>query len=469
MRKTVGVNVGIKNAKVYVVDTNVVLNDIQNITKLSENGTNIIVFPETVLIELEDKKKVLGEIGYQAREFARLLARTKVKEADHKEGYKVAKFYIEDLRIHIISKDRYETDIDTAFMSESNDKRIVEIAVLAQQYYKGLKTIFISLDVYARTFGILKNIKTETLHDDKAIVPRLQFIKTIHMEPTHIKMLKNKNIIAFDPEHQPYNFAYIFKMSDGDAYPAIINNGQIELLSENDFRGLKVKPMNLEQKFYMKAMLSNFYDLIVVDAKAGSGKTLLAFSCAMKLVEKKHYDKIIYVRNSIESLDKGADVGYLAGNDEKFRIYNMALNDTLEHIAKKLLKKQDNQDNIHAIENKILELIAKYRIEKLWPGEARGRTLSDAVVIFDEWQNSSEKTTQLILSRLDNSCTAIVIGSNRQIDNFYLNKYNNGLTKLLKETKNTQENIKMFAVELSKAVRGKYAEFSESIFDKKTS
>ena len=48
-----------------------------------------------------------------------------------------------------------------------------------------------------------------------------------------------------------------------------------------------------------------------------------------------------------------------------------------------------------------------------------------------------------------------------------LNKYNNGLTKLLKETKNSQEHIKMFAIELKKAVRGKYAEFSETVFDKK--
>lgn len=455
-----------KNAKVYVV---AVLNDIRNISKLSENGSNIIVFPETVLVELEDKKKIPGEIGYQAREFARLLARAKVKEADHKEGYKVAKFFIDDLRIHIISKDHYETDIDTAFMSESNDKRIIEIAALAQQYYKGSKTIFVSLDVYARTFAILKNVKTETLHDDKAVVPEFEFVKTIQMEATHVKNLKNKSILDFDREHQIHNFAYTFEMDNGESQHAIIHEGKIELLGTNDFRGLKVKPMNLEQKFYMKAMLSNNYDLTVVDAKAGSGKTLLAFTCAMKLVEKKHYDKIIYVRNSIESLDKGADVGYLAGNDEKFRVFNMALNDTLEHIAKKLLKKKANQDNVHAVENKILELIAKYRIEKLWPGEARGRTLSDAVVILDEWQNSSEKTTQLILSRLDNSCTAIVIGSNRQIDNIYLNKYNNGLTKLLKETRNEQESMKMFAIELNQAVRGKYAEFSENVFEKKRS
>jgi len=61
---------------------------------------------------------------------------------------------------------------------------------------------------------------------------------------------------------------------------------------------------------------------------------------SMRLIDLGLYDKIVYVRSSIESLDKGADVGYLSGNDEKFRIYNMALQDTLEFIAKKQSKKE---------------------------------------------------------------------------------------------------------------------------------
>ena len=57
--------------------------------------------------------------------------------------------------------------------------------------------------------------------------------------------------------------------------------------------------------------------------------------------------KLLYVRNSIESLDKGADIGYLAGNDENlesiiwhlryFRIY-------CKNILKKVkIKKIKNQ------------------------------------------------------------------------------------------------------------------------------
>ena len=60
------------SSKVYVLDTNVLLQNIQNLYRLSESGQNLIVIPETVLLELEDKKKLPQEIGYQARNFDKL-------------------------------------------------------------------------------------------------------------------------------------------------------------------------------------------------------------------------------------------------------------------------------------------------------------------------------------------------------------------------------------------------------------
>lgn len=417
--------------KIYVIDTNIILQNMQNLNRISDNSTNTIVIPETVLLELEDKKKLTNELGFYSREFARLLAKMKIKEVDYKLGFKVVKLYNDELTLHIISKDKYESEIEQTHLSESNDKRIIEVAAIAQDYYKGHQTIFLSLDVYARTFALFKGIKAETLHDDKSTVPDFEFVKYIKLDSSLFNSLDKADIKEYDKEYKNENFCYIFESEDGNSCHGIIINEKINLLSEADFKSLQVKPVNLKQKLFMKAILTDMFDLLVIDAKAGSGKTLMSIVSAMRLIDLGHYDKIVYVRNSIESLDKGADVGYLAGNDEKFRIYNMALQDTLEFIAKKHLKKNESRENKESIESKISELTSKYCIETLWPGEARGRTLSSAVVIMDEWQNSSEKTTQLILSRLDESCMAIVIGSNRQIDNLYLNKYNNGLTTLL--------------------------------------
>ena len=453
--------------KVYVLDTNIILQNLQNLFRISDNKTNHIVIPETVLLELEDKKKLTNELGFYSREFARLLAKMKIKEVDYKLGFKVVKLYNNEISLDVISKDKYDTVIEQIHISESNDKRIIEVACIAQEYYKGAKTIFLSLDVYARTFSLFKGIKAETLHDDKSSVPKFEFVKSLKLDSSNFNSLEKKEILKVDKEYEKENFSYSFESDDGNSSYGIIYNDRIDTLKENDFKALNVRPVNLKQKLFTKAILSNMYDLLVIDAKAGSGKTLMSIVSAMRLIDLGFYDKIVYVRNSIESLDKGADIGYLAGNDEKFRIYNMALQDTLEFIAKKHLKKSENKDNQESIESKINELQSKYCIETLWPGEARGRTLSSAIVIMDEWQNSSEKTTQLILSRLDESCMAIVIGSNRQIDNLYLNKYNNGLTSLLKQTNNSHPELKMFAIELEKAVRGKFAQFTERIFEKK--
>ena len=453
--------------KVYVLDTNIILQNLQNLYKISDNKTNHIVIPETVLLELEDKKKLVNELGYYSREFARLLAKMKIKEVDYKTGFKVVKLYDEEVNLDIISKDKYETQIEQIHISESNDKRIIEVASIAQEYYKGCKTIFLSLDVYARTFALFKGIKTETLHDDKSTVPKFNFVKSLKIDSSKFNSLENKDIFSVDETYEMENFSYSFESDDGNVEYAIIANGKIDILKETDFKALNVKPVNLKQKLFTKAILSDMYDLLVIDAKAGSGKTLMSIVSAMRLIDLGFYDKIVYVRNSIESLDKGAEVGFLAGNDEKFRIYNMALYDTLEFISKKHLKKSENKEKQESIISKIEELKSKYCIETLWPGEARGRTLSGSIVIMDEWQNSSEKTTQLILSRLDESCMAIIIGSNRQIDNLYLNKYNNGLTTLLKQTSQAHPELKMFAIELEKAVRGKFAEFTERIFENK--
>ncbi|MDR1284886.1 MAG: PhoH family protein [Campylobacteraceae bacterium] len=453
--------------KVYVIDTNIVLQSIQNVKNLSEDGKNIVVIPETVLVELEEKKKQIDELGFQAREFARFLAESKVKEVDIAENCRVVKLYNGSYNIHLMTKTNYESDIEARHITESNDKRIIETADMARSYYKGQKVIFVSIDVYARMFGLFKNLKIESLREDRSEVPQREFLKSIPLDSSYFNSLENMNIKKINPEHKIENFCYEFYSEDGNKSYAIVHNERILPLDENDFRGMKVKPVNTRQRFFMKAILSNLYNIVVIDAKAGSGKTLIAISSAMRLIDKGSYDKIVYVRNSIESLDKGADVGYLSGNDEKFRIYNMALYDTLEFIAKRVLKKTENKESVESINSKITEMMERYRIEKLWPGEARGRTLSDAIVILDEWQNSSENTTQLILSRLDDTCMAIVIGSNRQIDNLYLNKYNNGLTSLLKLTTKVHPELYMFAIDLQKAVRGKFAEFSERVYENK--
>ena len=49
-------------------------------------------------------------------------------------------------------------------------------------------------------------------------------------------------------------------------------------------------------------------------------------------------------------------------------------------------------------------MISNYGIETMWVGEMRGRTLSNSFIIIDEAQNMSNKTMQMVFSRVDSSC-----------------------------------------------------------------
>ena len=212
------------------------------------------------------------------------------------------------------------------------------------------------------------------------------------------------------------------------------------------------------------------FDVVISEAKAGSGKTLLALSSAVKLVRKKLFSRIIYIRNSVESLDKGEDIGYLPGYAEKFEIYNHPLFDSLrfmarsEHKRKNTSKKQYIAPSDDEINQKVEQTVQNYSIQTMWVGEMRGRTLSESFVSIDEAQNMSNKTMQMVLSRLDSSCKVIILGSNKQIDNFYVNKYTNSLTTLLKSTKNKVEGLNIYAIKLNKVLRGPITKWAESIF-----
>jgi PhoH-like ATPase len=129
----------------------------------------------------------------------------------------------------------------------------------------------------------------------------------------------------------------------------------------------------------------------------------------------------------------------------------------------KVVEKLDEQEVISRVQN----MMERYSIQTMWVGEMRGRTLSNAFIIIDEAQNMSNKTMQMVLSRIDSSCKVVILGSNNQIDNFYVNKYTNSLTTLLKSTKNHSELVNTFAINLEKVLRGPITQWAEDIFTKK--
>jgi len=353
-----------------------------------------------------------------------------------------------------------------------NDRKILEITSFAKDLYK--KTKFLSLDIMARTRAISLDINVDSLRGDSDEFT-YEFVKTIDISFDTLEDLPESTITNFDTNYSSYNYSYCFKVIDSDQMIlANIINGKISILDEGEIRNQIITPLNKEQLFFSNAILNTYYNVIIVDAKAGSGKTLLALSGAIKKVRSKQYQKIIYVRNSIESLDKGEDVGYLPGYEEKFAIYNHPLVDSLNYMVRSEHKKksQNKQKTFEELDEqevvlRVANMMDNYSIQTMWVGEMRGRTLSNAFIIIDEAQNMSNKTMQMVLSRIDSSCKVVILGSNNQIDNFYVNKYTNSLATLLKSTKNKTDLVHTFAINLEKVLRGPITQWAEDIFTKK--
>lgn len=454
--------------KIYVLDTNILLEDASNLFKISEEGKNLVVLPETVIDEIDTKKSGFDEINFQAREFGRHLSEGKVldivseKDFEHK-SHTVTRMKVGDATVDIVSLKTYNiADSERAII---NDRKIIEVASFAQSHYSA-ESILLSNDVMCRIRAISLGVKAESLTKNKDVAD-VEFIRTIEdFDQDKFALMNHEDINKFVKDHRPDNFGYHFKCTTGNEKLAYVVNDRVSFITEDTFSGLSVKPLNIGQKLAAAGMLDERTDVCVFEALAGSGKTLMAIASGIKLVEQGKFDRIVYIRNSVESVDKAEEVGFLPGMESKFMIYNYPLLDTLTFIAKadKRLKDSDEYNKLDEVQ-KLQYLQSMYKVETMWPGASRGRSLSNCFVVIDEVQNFSKKSLQTVMTRFDKDCKVVCIGSNRQIDHPFINKYTNGLNKLLKATKVKQDHVVLFGSALEKCVRGNITEWAEETFE----
>jgi len=140
-------------------------------------------------------------------------------------------------------------------------------------------------------------------------------------------------------------------------------------------------------------------DLLFAVGPAGSGKTYTAIALAVRALKNKEVRRIILSRPAVEA---GEKLGFLPGDmKEKIDPYLQPLYDAL-------------QDMIPGA--KLTEYMEKGIIQIAPLAFMRGRTLSDAVVILDEAQNTTALQLKMFLTRLGLGGKMIVTGDLTQID-----------------------------------------------------
>lgn len=140
-------------------------------------------------------------------------------------------------------------------------------------------------------------------------------------------------------------------------------------------------------------------DMIFAVGPAGTGKTYLSIALAVKALKEKATKKIILSRPAVEA---GEKLGFLPGDmKDKIDPYLQPLYDALE-------------DMIPAV--KLQDMIEKHVIQIAPLAFMRGRTLSDAVIILDEAQNTTSAQIRMFLTRLGWNAKMIITGDLTQVD-----------------------------------------------------
>jgi phosphate starvation-inducible PhoH-like protein len=158
-----------------------------------------------------------------------------------------------------------------------------------------------------------------------------------------------------------------------------------------------VRARNQAQDGYIRALKR--YELVFAEGPAGTGKTWLAVGHAVQLMENGHAERLVLSRPAVEA---GERLGFLPGDmKDKVDPYLRPIYDALYDF----------------MDARIVERgLATGQIEVAPLAFMRGRTLSNAVILLDEAQNTTSMQMKMFLTRLGEGSRMIITGDPTQID-----------------------------------------------------
>ena len=163
------------------------------------------------------------------------------------------------------------------------------------------------------------------------------------------------------------------------------------------FRGRPIRCKTLGQREYVRAIKKNTLTFGI--GPAGTGKTYLAMAMAVTALKNKEVERIVLTRPAVEA---GEKLGFLPGDlNQKVDPYLRPLYDAMfEMLGAETCQRMQ--------ERGVIEVAPLAYM--------RGRTLSDAFIILDEAQNTTQEQMKMFLTRMGFRSKIVVTGDPSQID-----------------------------------------------------
>ncbi len=235
----------------------------------------------------------------------------------------------------------------------------------------------------------------------KNLFPQVRLVARGHSikidgDDENVSMVKQhlQNIEQYVIDNNVLTEDVIVQIVKGEEPTEIVSNSNLIL---HGIKGKSIIARTANQQRLVKSFEHN--DLLFAIGPAGTGKTYTAIALAVKALRNREVRKIILSRPAVEA---GEKLGFLPGDmKEKIDPYLQPLYDALQDMITPM---------------KLRDYLENGTIQIAPLAFMRGRTLTDAVVILDEAQNTTPLQIKMFLTRMGMNTKMIITGDITQID-----------------------------------------------------
>ncbi len=431
-------------AKLFVLDTNVLMHDPMSLFRFEEHD---VFLPMITLEELDDHKKGMSEVARNARQVSReldgLVSLNKDGVSpDIKDGIELAKTGHKDAGGKLFFQTTLlDVKLPAGLPQGKADNQILGVVQALRGQYAPREVVLVSKDINMRVKARALGLAAEDYFNDKVLEDGDLLYTGVLQLPSDFWEQHGKTMESWQqagntfyriagpmvPHLMVNQFVYLEQPGAAALYARVseITGKTAVLKTVKDYGHAKnavwgVTARNREQNFALNLLMDPECDFVSLTGTAGTGKTLMTLAAGLsQVLDDRRYTEIIVTRVTVPV---GEDIGFLPGTEEEKMGPGMgALDDNLEVLAKGdgsagEWGRAATQDLVRS----------KIKIKSL--NFMRGRTFLNKFVLIDEAQNLTPKQMKTLITRAGPGTKIVCLGNLAQIDTPYLTEGSSGLT-----------------------------------------
>ena len=427
-------------AKLFVLDTNVLMHDPMCLFRFEEHD---VYLPMIVLEELDGHKKGMTEVARNARQTSRSLdALVASHDSDILTGIQLdGTGHIEVSGRLFFQTEPLDFTLPSSLPQGKADNQILGVVEALRVKHAPREVVLVSKDINMRVKARALGLAAEDYQNDKTLEDGDLLYSGAMALPEDFWLKHAKEVESWQsgshtfyrlsgplvPDLHINQFVYHESAGEPSLYARVteIRGNTVVLKTLKDFTHLKnavwgVTTRNREQNFAMNLLTDPEIDFVTLTGTAGTGKTLMALAAGLtQVLDDRRYTEIIMTRATVSV---GEDIGFLPGTEEeKMGPWMGALDDNLEVLAK---TETSAGEWGRAATNDLIR--SRIKIKSL--NFMRGRTFLNKYLIIDEAQNLTPKQMKTLITRAGPGTKIVCMGNLAQIDTPYLTEGSSGLT-----------------------------------------